>query len=194
MGEDAEVLVVITDASHDEGPSMSGVLIVMGTALVDWLCRKQKTTSRSSLESEAKANAEGAQDGVHKRELAKDFGVKITTTKFYTDSDSSIKLHKDKYACKKSKHIVRCINMLREWIQYLVFSIHFLAGSKNYADLLTKPLPLEPFKRFRDSLLNAQIILPSCPMQSTQFVAKLVSLCSESSPSSAGGGVKPSDD
>ena len=80
-GPDAERLQIITDASHEDGPSISGVLIVMGAAAIDFICRRQKTTSRSSLESEAKGNAEGAQDGVFKRELAKEFGVDIQTTK-----------------------------------------------------------------------------------------------------------------
>ena len=172
-GPDAETLHIVTDASHDEGPSVSGVLVVMGTCVIDWICRRQKTTSRSSLESEAKANGEGAQDGIHKRELAKEFGVNITTTSFWTDSDSSIKLHKDSYACKKSKHIIRVINMLREWIQTLVYSIRFLPGVKNYADIMTKPLPLEPFRRFRDSILQGQIVFPTAPVQSAHYCAKL---------------------
>ena len=106
------------------------------------------------------ANAEGAQDGIYKRELAKDFGVRVETTNFFTDSDSSIKLHKDKYACKKSKHIIRVIAMLREWILTYVYVMRFLAGVKNYADLLTKPLSVDPYRRFRDAILSAQIILP----------------------------------
>ena len=173
-GPDAEVIQIVTDASHEAVSSISGVLIVMGTALIDWICRRQKTTSRSSLESEAKANAEGAQDGIHKRELAKEFDVEITTTNFWTDSDSSVKLHKDQYACKKSKHIIRVISMLRQWILNLVYAICFLPGLKNYADLLTKPLSLDPFRRFRDAILGAQIILPSqSSVQSSGYVARL---------------------
>ena len=53
-------------------------------------------------------------DGIYKRELAKDFGVEVTTTDFWTDSESSRKLHSDLYACKKSKHIIRVISQLRE--------------------------------------------------------------------------------
>ena len=119
------------------------------------------------------ANAEGAQDGVYKRELAKEFGVKVTTTDFYTDSDSSIKLHKDVYACKKSKHIIKVITMLREWVQDLVFAIRFIAGVKNYSDLLTKPLGPEPFRRFRDAVLNAKVVLPDAQPVTANYVSRL---------------------
>ena len=98
---------------------------------------------------------------IYKRELAKEFGVKVVTTDFWTDSDSSVKLHKDQYACKKSKHIIRVISMLRQWILNLVFKIRHIPGVKNFADILTKALPLEPFARFRDAALNAKIVFPS---------------------------------
>ena len=173
-GPDAETLRVVTDASHEDGPSISGVLVIMGCAVIDWICRRQKSTARSSLESEALANAEGAQDGVYKRELAKEFGVNVTTTDFYTDSDSSIKLHKDVYACKKSKHIIRVITMLREWIQDLVFAIRFIAGIRNYADLLTKPLGPEPFRRFREAVLTAKVIFPDSMPVTANYASRLM--------------------
>ena len=143
---------------------------------------------------------------------------KVTTTNFWTDSDSSVKLHKDQYACKKSKHIIRVISMLRQWILNLVYAICFIPGVKNYADILTKPLSLGPFARFRDAILSAQVVLPSrsASDQSDSFVSRLTqylnyansladfeSPCSEhcwichacddalSPLLSAGGGVKP---
>jgi hypothetical protein len=159
IGPDAETLKVVTDASHEEGPSVSGVFIIMGMAVIDCICRRQKSTMPSSMASEAFANALGGQDGIYHRELAKDFGVSITTTDFYSDSDSSIKLHKDYYACKKSKHIVRAINQLREWVMTCVFVMIHIPGLSNPADLLTKPLALEPFRRYRDAVMGAAIIL-----------------------------------
>ena len=146
----------------------------MGSALINWICRRQKSTARSSLESEALANAEGAQDGIYQRELAKEFGVKVSTTVFWTDSDSSVKLHKDQYACKRSKHIVRVISMLREWILNLVYTIEFIPGNKNYADLLTKPLGVDAFRRFRDALLSGNIV-PTSTRASfvTSYVGRL---------------------
>jgi len=37
-------LQIVTDASHEEISSISGFMVVMGTVLVDWICRRQKTT------------------------------------------------------------------------------------------------------------------------------------------------------
>ena len=64
--------------------------------------------------------------------------------------------------------------MLREWILCLVYAIRFIPGTKNYADLLTKPLPLEPFKRFRDAVLGAQMIFPDpSPLVSANYVSRI---------------------
>ncbi len=51
--------------------------------------------------------------------------------------------------------------MLREWILNLVYAIRFIPGTLNYADLMTKPLGLEPYRRFRDALLSGKIVFPA---------------------------------
>ena len=51
--------------------------------------------------------------------------------------------------------------MLRQWILNLVFKIRHIPGVKNFADILTKALTLEPFARFRDAILNAKIVFPT---------------------------------
>ena len=111
--------------------------------------------------------------------------------------------------------------MLRQWILNLVYAICFIPGVKNYADILTKPLALAPFARFRDAMLSAQIVLPSRSTsdQSDSYVSRLTQyvnyamaqtnvlpacsaacwVCRDcdddalSLPLSAGGGVKPCD-
>ena len=148
---------------------MSGVLVVMGTAVIDLICRRQKSTMPNSMASEAFANALGAQDGIYHRELAKEFGVAVTTTDFFSDSDSSIKLHKDFFACKKSKHIVRAIRQLREWVMNCVYVMIHIPGLTNPADMLTKPLPLEAFRRYRDAIMGGLVLLKGT-IQSNFFI------------------------
>ena len=113
-------------------------------------------------------------DGLYKRDLAKEFGVEVRITPFLTDSESSVKLHSNYFACKKSKHILRAISSLRHWIAVRVFYIIHIPGSTNIADLLTKPLPPPQHRAHRESVMGAQFALPLCV--------------------SAGGGVKTDDE
>ena len=168
-GPNAEVISVVTDSSHEEGPSLTGVMIVMGSALIDWFCRRQKSAVRNSTAAEAMANADGADHGVYIRELAKDFGVDVQITSFYTDNESSIKLHKDFYSCKKSKHIIRAISALRHYVLKRIYDLKHLAGKLNYADLLTKPLPRESFHRFSEAVLNGRIYFTSFAPSTSAF-------------------------
>jgi len=146
----------------------------MGTAVIDCVCRRQKSTMPSSMASEAFANALGGQYGIYLRELAKDFDVAVNTTDFFSDSDSSVKLHKDYYACKKSKHIVRSISQLREWVMTCVYTMIHIPGLSNPADLLTKPLALEPFRRYRDAVMGGLVILKG--VLQTNYLALLTHL------------------
>ena len=159
-GPDAERLSIFTDASHEEGPSLSGVLIVMGTAAIDWICRRQKSTVRNSTAAEAMANADGCDDGIYKRELAKEFGVAIDTTMFYTDNESCVRLHENFFSCKKSKHILRAIKVLRQCVMTCIYTICHIMGVFNFADMLTKPLSGAVFYAFRNAVLGAKIVLP----------------------------------
>ena len=139
----------------------------MGSCLVDWFARRHKSALRNSTAAEAMANADGADHGVYMRELAKEFSVNVQTTSFYSDNDSSIKLHKDFYSCKKSKHIIRAIAALRHYVMRRVYNMIHLAGKKNYADLLTKPLPRDAFERFTTAVLEGRVYFPSVAPTST---------------------------
>jgi hypothetical protein len=160
-GANAEDLSIYTDASHEEGPSLSGVLVVVGTCAVHWFCRRQKFTKRNSTAAEAMANADGCDEGIYMRELQKDFHVAVKPTPFLSDNESSVKLHKDFYSCKKSKHILRAIATLRQYVMTKVFMMFHIFGIYNYADMLTKPLPLDVFRRFRDAILGGYIVTPA---------------------------------
>jgi hypothetical protein len=158
--DSAERLMVVTDSSHEEGPSLSGVFVVMGSAVIDWICRRQKFTARNSTAAEAMANADGCDDGLYKRELAKELGVEITPIPFATDNESAVKLHSNYYSCKKSKHILRAIATLRHFVMTNVFVILHIPGLSNIADLLTKPLSLDSFTRHRNAIMSAKVALP----------------------------------
>jgi hypothetical protein len=157
-GPGAESISIYTDSSHEEGPSLSGVLIVMGTAVVNWFSRRQKFSQRNSTAAEAMANADGCDEGIYMRELAKDFGVDVQPSPFWSDNESSVRLHNDYYSCKKSKHIARAINTLRQYCLTRVYQMSHIYGFCNYADILTKPLGADLFWKFATPILNALVV------------------------------------
>ena len=59
-------------------------------------------------------------------------------------------------------------------IQDLVFAICFISGTKNYADLLTKPLSPDPFRRFREAVLTAKVILPDSQPVTANYASRLL--------------------
>ncbi len=171
-GEHAETLSIYTDSSHEEGPSLTGVVIVMGTAVIDWICRRQKSTMRSSTAAEAMANADGCDDGVFKKELALEFGVKFTSPiHFLSDSLSTVMLHKDYYTCNKSKHVARAIAVLRHLIKMRVYNMMHIPGADNCADILTKPLQRAAFLKFRAAIMGAKVVRDTVVALTAQTMA-----------------------
>ena len=63
--------------------------------------------------------------------------------------------------------------MLRHWILTHVYAIFHVAGNKNPADLLTKPLALEPFSRYKEAILKAKVIMPEVPTQTQTYTFRL---------------------
>jgi hypothetical protein len=173
-GENAEVLSIYTDSSHEESASLTGVVIVMGAAVIDWICRRQKSTMRSSTAAEAMANADGCDDGIFKKELAIEFGVKILAPiRFLSDSLSTVMLHKDFFSNSKSKHIARAIAVLRDLIKRRVYEMLHIPGTENYADILTKALDRAAFLKFRDAILGAKVNFGAATVLTAQDMSQL---------------------
>ena len=59
-------------------------------------------------------------------------------TRIYSDSKSVVDLSVDPVAFKKTKHILRAAEGLRDYVARLVFVLIFLPGKVNLADILTK--------------------------------------------------------
>jgi hypothetical protein len=173
-GDNAETLSIYTDSSHEEGPSLTGVLMAMGDAAIDWICRRQKSVMRSSTAAEAMANADGCDDGMFKKELMIDFGIKILSPIwFLSDSLSSVMLHKDFYTCTKSKHIARAIAVLRENIKKKVYEMVHIPGDDNYSDALTKPLPRAAFLKCRNAIMGAKVVRGAATPLTVESKARL---------------------
>lgn len=66
-------------------------------------------------------------------------------TIIYTDSKACVELSVDAVAFKKTKHIMRAAEFLRDLVLRRVFILKHISGVSNPADVMTKPLPRGTF-------------------------------------------------
>ena len=81
-----------------------------------------------------------ARDVMFLRDLLVDLGIVISgPVALHSDSRSAIAMSLDPVAFKKTKHILRAAEGLRDYVARLVFFLSFIPGEINMADILTKP-------------------------------------------------------
>ena len=134
-------LEIYSDASWTVGNSVTGgVVFYMGVPL-SWWTRRQKSVSSSSAQAEYFAAATAAREGVYYRDLLDDAGLTARgPTPLLLDSKSAIDLAHDPVAFKKTKHIMRAANELRERVAREQFKPTYVEAAGQIADVMTKGL------------------------------------------------------
>ena len=103
----------------------------------------------SSSEAELFAAMMAAKDGVHIRDVSSDLGLLGSgPTIIRTDNKSIIELSRDAVAFKKEKtteHLCAAM-FLRDLCLRLIFTLRWISGETNPADLFTKAHPVAVFR------------------------------------------------
>jgi hypothetical protein len=87
-----------------------------------WWTRRQKSVSASSAQAECFAAALASREGTYMRDLLEDIGLPVCgPTPLLIDNKSAIELTHDPVAFKKTKHILRAANELRDKVARDVF-------------------------------------------------------------------------
>ena len=86
--------------------STSGCCFGLGSAVVSWFSRKQKSMALSSAEAEYMAASQASCEAIWLRKLLVGlFGRELRSTTIYCDNQSCIKLSENPVFHDKSKHI-----------------------------------------------------------------------------------------
>ena len=138
--------------------SVSGCVAYFRGCAVSWFAKTQKSVSLSSAEAEYYGASLAAKEGVWLREVLKDLGFEqVGPTPLVLDSKSAIDMTLDPVAFRKTKHILRAANFLRDLVARRVFKAQHIAGTMMVADLLTKPLPRQTFIHLLALLLQPPV-------------------------------------
>lgn len=134
--------------------SVSGGVIEFMGCVVHWLSRSQRSVSMSSTEAEYFAACVIAREVVYFRELVTDLGyLQSGPTTILTDNRGVVDLSFDPVAFKKTKHILRAAEYVRDLALRRILSLQWMPSKSNVADLCTKAVSL-PIFRSLTSLLT----------------------------------------
>ena len=125
----------------------------LGSGVVSWNARKQKTIAASSCEAEYTAGFEAAKEGVWLRALVAGIGMPtMHPTKILCDNNAAINLSEDPLLHAHIKHIDIKFHFLHECVQSQELSFTYVNTKDNIANILTKALECRQFTRLQGFL------------------------------------------
>ena len=125
----------------------------MNGGAVSWSSSKQSVVAGSTCEAEYIAASEAANEGVWMKEFISDLGVIPSASgpmKIFCDNTGAIALAKESRFHKRTKHIKRRFNSIRDQVQ--VGDIEICNIHLNVADPLSKPLSQAIHDQHQDSM------------------------------------------
>jgi hypothetical protein len=132
-------LVIYVDSNWATKFSSSGAMFFFMGCLVTWFSKVQRSASFSSTEAELFGAIMAAREGIWIRMLLSELGyMQTSSTVIYSDNMSCVKLSYDPVSFKKVKHIILAADGLRDFVARLIFSLEYIPGQLNVADILTK--------------------------------------------------------
>ena len=136
--------------SASDRKSTSGCYFGLGSAVVSWFNRKQKSVALSLTEAEYMAVSQASCEAIWLRKLLVGlFGQELRPTMIYCDNQSCIKLSENPVFHDRSKHIEIRYHFIRDWVQRGAVRLAYVSTNDQVADILTKSLPKGKHVRFR---------------------------------------------
>jgi hypothetical protein len=155
----------MTTAEHDSSTarSRSGYVIMHNNCPIIWASRLQTEIAMSSTESEYISLSQSLREVLPLMELAKElsaagFNLGIITPKVhckaFEDNSGALEMARTPKMRPRTKHLNIKYHHFREAVESGIVSMHAIGTADQLADIFTKPLPLELFKRLRKSIMG----------------------------------------
>ncbi|KAJ3570020.1 hypothetical protein NP233_g4673 [Leucocoprinus birnbaumii] len=156
-GKNPTRLLGFSDSSYADCPdtrrSSMGYCFSLGSGVVSWSSKKQKTVSCSTTEAEYIAVGEATRESIWLRtHLAERNNECKGATIIFCDNNGAITLSKDPIHHTRNKHIDVRHHFIREKVEDQQIDVWRVSTEDNVADVLTKALAGAAFERFRDAL------------------------------------------
>lgn len=139
-------------SKHDR-KSTSGFAFIFAGAAVSWKCKKQSVVARSTAEAEIVALDLAAREGLWLRKLAKDLFPKgHEAITIHEDNEAAIAISNKHQRTQRTKHIDIQFFAICDDVSKNRIKVAPVPSEDNTADIFTKPLEKEKFRKFRRAL------------------------------------------
>lgn len=146
-----------SDYANDPGPdgrrSVAGHCFSMGSGMLSWSSKKQKTIADLTCAAEYMAASEAGRELVWLRTLLRELGFEPShATPLLCDNSAAVLLCGDQAFHNRVKHLDVKYHWIRERVENGELIVGHIASSGNVADILTKALPGPQFLTLRGCL------------------------------------------
>ena len=141
-------IYVDADHAHDQVTrrSVTGILLYINNTPIRWVSKRQKTVETSTYSSELVAARIAVELVVEYRYMLRMLGVPVGEPAMMLGDNESVILNTTvPSSVLKKKHNAIAFHRIREAVAGKIISFTHISSEKNYADMLTKPLPNDKF-------------------------------------------------
>ena len=146
-----------SDANYarEEAKSTSGWVIKFNRSLVDFGSNRQKYIARSTFEAEFIALSKSVEQVILFQEVLKFVKLPLTERpQVFCDNQATIQSYQARECTKRGRHINVSFHYTRKALLERQFKLDYVDTKANVADVMTKVLPKEDFKRLKKMLLE----------------------------------------
>ena len=142
--------------------STTGYFTMLGSSPISWKTKKQSTVSRSSAEAEYRSLSSLTSELLWLRYLLRDLGIcHDHPIPIYCDNQAAIHIAQNPVFHERTKHIEIDCHFVREKIQKGIICTAYLRSCDQLADIFTKPLGADNFRRLLCKLGVLDISIPA---------------------------------
>jgi hypothetical protein len=142
---------VFVDADHARDKvtrrSVTGIIVFINNTPVKWYCKRQRTVETSTYGSELVAARIAVEVVMEVRYMLRMLGVAIEETSILIGDNLSVLLNTTvPSSVLKKKHLGCSYHRVREAVAGGIIRFCYTPSNCNFADVLTKPLPVHSFQ------------------------------------------------
>jgi hypothetical protein len=157
LGKKARITIFVdADHAHDvmTRRSVTGIILFVNKTPVKWISKRQKTVESSTYGSEMVAARVATDLAVEFRYALRMLGVEVDGPAMMFGDNKSVVINTTMPSSQlKKKHNSIAYHRVREAIAAKIINFFHIRSEDNFADVLTKPLPVSTFYRLVKPML-----------------------------------------